>query len=236
MATCWILSFQVSDVVDIQTSTSATVRPSAWPSRPPVPSAPANPMCHWSHVSCHLPVSRSRSQRVCCAGSGRYPAPRPRAAALRRPRGQRSGRRPSRSTRTDADRRRPGRPWSRHPCIRRPAVLRSLPVRRTPAGICGIRSANDFRGQTGSRQSQRRLCHKSSNPRSPYGRSRGWVVAEPFTRDEKALRVGQARAEVSAVARWTRRQPSSHRSTRMTDTPSRSSSNVVSFAKPVAPQ
>ncbi|GAA0671654.1 hypothetical protein GCM10009535_59240 [Streptomyces thermocarboxydovorans] len=61
------------------------------------------------------------------------------------------------------------------------------------------------------------------------------MVAEPFTRDAKTPQAGQARADASAVARWTRRPPSSHRSTRMTDTPSRSSNNVVSLTKPVAP-
>lgn len=36
-----------------------------------------------------------------------------------------------------------------------------------PAGICGICSVNDVRGQAGSRHHQRRLCHKNSGPRSP---------------------------------------------------------------------
>lgn len=52
------------------------------------------------------------------------------------------------------------------------------------------------------------------------------VVAEPFTRDAKTPQAGQARAEASAVGRWTRRPPTSHRSTRMADTPSRTGSNV----------
>ncbi|MFE2962138.1 hypothetical protein ACFXKC_00325 [Streptomyces sp. NPDC059340] len=61
-------------------------------------------------------------------------------------------------------------------------------------------------------------------------------MADPFTRDEKTPQAGQARAEASVVARWTGRPLSSLRSARMTDTPSRSSSNVVSLTKPVAPQ
>ncbi|MCX4671152.1 hypothetical protein OG453_31440 [Streptomyces sp. NBC_01381] len=62
------------------------------------------------------------------------------------------------------------------------------------------------------------------------------MVAAPFTRAANTPHTGQALAEASAVARWTRRVPSPSRSTRMTDTPSRSSSNVVSLTKPVAPR
>ncbi|MFF7890145.1 hypothetical protein ACFZDJ_54750 [Streptomyces sp. NPDC007896] len=42
------------------------------------------------------------------------------------------------------------------------------------------------------------------------------VVAAPFTRDANTPHTGQALAEASAVARWTRRVPSSSRSSSRT--------------------
>ncbi|MFF3877942.1 hypothetical protein [Streptomyces sp. NPDC001978] len=62
------------------------------------------------------------------------------------------------------------------------------------------------------------------------------MVAAPFTRDANIPHIGHALVEASAVARWTRRVPSSSRSTRMTDAPARFNSNVVSLTKPVAPR
>ena len=103
----------------------------------------------------------------CRAGSRRCPAPRPRAAVLRRPARRRSGRHPSPSARTDAGHGRPGRPWSRRHVSGARPHWRSLPVSRAPAGICGICSVNDLRGQSASRHHQRRLCQKNSSPRSP---------------------------------------------------------------------
>ncbi len=219
-------------MVDSQARTSATVRPSTWPNSPPLPCASTNPGCQRSRVSCHFPVSGSCSQRCGRAGSRRCPAPEPRGsgasitlvAAVRKA-----------SITADQDRAR-----SRAACTtvdpasrtRRPAAHRNRSVNRAPAGICGICSVNDFRGQDTSRHHQRRLCHTNSRWRSPYGRSRGRVAADPFTRDAKTPHTGQALAEASVVARWIRRVPSSSRSTRMTDTASRSSSDVVSLTKP----
>ncbi|MBX7553481.1 hypothetical protein K1Y78_37235 [Streptomyces sp. tea 10] len=59
------------------------------------------------------------------------------------------------------------------------------------------------------------------------------MTTQPFTRVANTPHAGQARACSPAVARYTRRVPSSSSSTRTTARPSRSSSNVVSLSKPV---
>ena len=90
MATWRMLLRQVRGVVASQARTSATVRPSTWPSSPPVPRASTNPVCHRSRASCHLPLSGSCSQRVLPRRVSSMPSTSPRAVALRRPRGQRA--------------------------------------------------------------------------------------------------------------------------------------------------
>jgi hypothetical protein len=50
---------------------------------------------------------------------------------------------------------------------RRPAAVRNRVVIRARAGICGICSVNDLRGQPLSRHHQRRLCQRNSSPLSP---------------------------------------------------------------------
>lgn len=208
MATYSMLFLQVSGAVASQASTSATVRPSAWPSRPPVPSASTNPVCHRSRVSIHLPVAGSCSQRgrprrvssmpsTFTLGSG---ASVTSCATVRKA-----------SITVGQDRRRSRAAWMTVEAasrMRRPAAPRSRMVIRAPAGICGICSVKDRRGQPGSRHHQRRLCQRNSSPLSPYGRSRGRVTAEPFTLVANTPQAGHARALSSAVARWTRRVPS----------------------------
>jgi len=194
MARCWILSFQVSGVGGIQTSTSATMRPSAWPSRPPVPSA--------RRTRC----ATGPTSATACPFQG----PDPSGSAARGP--------------VDAQH-------------------LGLGQRRFDAlmgnGPEGVRHGRPRRTQIAGGLDDRGADIPAYDVRQPALAE--WEITGldgggAFHPGRDDLTGGPSPGRGSAVARWARRQPSSHRSTRMTDTPSRSSSNVVSFAKPVAPQ
>jgi hypothetical protein len=80
---------------------------------------------------------------------------------------------------------------------RGPAVWRSRAVIRARAGAWLTCSVNDRREHAGSLQYQRRLRHTSSTPRSPHGRSRGRVTAQPFALVASTPHSGQARPLIS---------------------------------------
>src|ERR1035437_8637221 len=146
---------------------AALVRPSTWASRPPVPAASTNPVCHLSCTSCHRPVSGSWAN----TGLPRRVSSIPRTVTGGS--GAASGTRTC-STNASCTLAQSTPQWvadsdTTRPCsaIAYPSSVRSRVVSLERARTAGSDSVNEARGQSRSLQRHRRLCQISRNTLCP---------------------------------------------------------------------
>jgi len=158
---------------------AALVRPSTWASRPPVPAASTNPLCHRSQASTTGACPGLGPRWVCRGGSHRSPEPSPGAAApqwypdVLNERGVHAG-----PVHAEV-----GGGFGYNPALFGDHVSELGPqLRRQPRACphCRPRLRERGPGQSLSLQRHRRLCQISRNALVPYEMSRGRVQTRPL--------------------------------------------------------